>query len=233
MSLKDIEVHDEEFNNFMMKVTEVQKIVQKLASTDENEQAIGNAEAKKYLGENEEKEEIIDVDNLKLKVKCDRTLINKKAFEEMSSNDQSTMSQGVFMKEVEKDADRRYQDRKIRQEKMETLKKQATLAFNREDFVKALSCYNKALDLVKDNHNLFLNRGFTYIKLKLYEKALSDIDRALYLNENSLKGYLLKAKIFFLTNNKTDMDRVLQEAKERHPKKVDFIDGYLQDINEQ
>ncbi|XP_044762978.1 uncharacterized protein LOC123319945 [Coccinella septempunctata] len=230
---KNLDSQEEEFNNFMHKVSEVERIVHKLASKDREEQAIGDAEAKRYLGESEQsKEEIIDVENMKLRVKSDRTVINKKAFQEAPSGDQSTMSQEAFMREVERDADRRYKERKIRQEKMETLKKQATLAFNREDFIKALSCYNKALDLVKDNHNLFLNRGLTHIKLKLYDKALVDIDRAIYLNENSLKGYLLKAKILFLTGKNGDMKKISEEAKEKHPEKADFIDGYIKDLNQ-
>lgn len=95
ISLKDLELHDEEFNNFMHKVNEVQRIVHKLASDDKEEQAIGDAEAKRYLGETPN-EKIIDTENLKLRVKSDRTVINKKAFQEMSSSDQSTMSQGII-----------------------------------------------------------------------------------------------------------------------------------------
>ncbi|KAL3271076.1 hypothetical protein HHI36_021575 [Cryptolaemus montrouzieri] len=229
VSSKDFDRYNEEFNNFMHKVCEVERIVRKLASSDENEQAIGDAEAKKYLGEAEN--DIIDVENVKVRVKTDRTLINKQAFEEMESPDQATLSQDAFKREVERDAENRHQDRKIRQEKMETFKKQAILAFNRGEFEKSLSCYNKALELVKDNHNLFLNRGITYIKLKLFDKALSDLDRALYLNENSLKGYLLKAKVFFLTDNKQGMQKAVEQVKEKHPDKVDFIEGYINEFS--
>lgn len=61
----------------------------------------------------------------------------------MSTN--PTVFVETFMKEVERDADKRHQDRKIRQERMETLKKQGTSAFNKGDFIKALSCYNKVI----------------------------------------------------------------------------------------
>lgn len=47
------------------------------------------------------------------------------------------------MEEVAKDADRRFKDRLVRQEKMETLKKQATLSFRRGDYEKALVLYDK------------------------------------------------------------------------------------------
>ncbi|KAK9876052.1 hypothetical protein WA026_011162 [Henosepilachna vigintioctopunctata] len=227
ISLKNLERQNEEFHNFMHKVTEVERIVKKLVSEDQEEQAMGDAEAKKYLGEmNNPEEEILDNENVQLKIKSNRTLINQKAIIEMSSN-ANTTSQESFMREVEKDAEQRFQEKKIRLEKMGTLKKRAILAFNRNEFEKTLCCYNKALELVKDNHNLFLSRGLTYIKLKLLDKALSDIDRALYLNENSLKGYLLKAKIFYLTEREKEIEEVVREAKERHSKKVDFIDEYI------
>jgi hypothetical protein len=49
----------------------------------------------------------------------------------------------TFMEEVSKDADRRYKDKLRRKERMETFKKQATLAFRRGEYERALSCYNK------------------------------------------------------------------------------------------
>lgn len=47
------------------------------------------------------------------------------------------------MEEVSRDADRRYKEKLIRKEKSETFKKQATLAFRRGDYERALTCYNK------------------------------------------------------------------------------------------
>ena len=49
----------------------------------------------------------------------------------------------TFMEEVSKDADRRYKNKLRRREKMETFKKQATLAFRRGEYEKALSLYDK------------------------------------------------------------------------------------------
>lgn len=48
-----------------------------------------------------------------------------------------------FMAEVSRDADRRYREKMIRTEKMETFKKQATLAFRRGQFESALTLYDK------------------------------------------------------------------------------------------
>lgn len=49
------------------------------------------------------------------------------------------------MSEVSKDAEKRYQDKLIRTEKMETFKKRAILAFRRGEYEKALLCYNQVL----------------------------------------------------------------------------------------
>lgn len=48
-----------------------------------------------------------------------------------------------FMEEVSKDAEKRYKDKLVRTEKMETFKKQATLAFRRGEYERALVLYNK------------------------------------------------------------------------------------------
>lgn len=47
------------------------------------------------------------------------------------------------MADISKDADKRYKDKLIRTERMETFKKQATLAFKRGEYVKALTLYDK------------------------------------------------------------------------------------------
>lgn len=85
---------DEEFNNFMMKVNEVSSIVKKLASNDKELQAIGDLEAERYLGDDKEKVlEDIGEQEVVLKMKSNRTIINKKAIENVKKDD-STMSQG-------------------------------------------------------------------------------------------------------------------------------------------
>lgn len=94
----------------------------------------------------------------------------------------TTFSQGevdkdAWMVEMGKDADKRALDRKIRQEKADTLKTQATKAFRREEYEKALSCYNRAIEQVKDNAMLYCDRALTNIKLKNYEKVLISIIR--------------------------------------------------------
>ncbi|CAG9853580.1 unnamed protein product [Phyllotreta striolata] len=222
---------DEEFNNFMVKVNEVNRIVGKMASKDKAEAEMGDIEAQRYLNEpNEEMKKIIekiDDGTIELKIRNDRTVINKKAFEEISS-DPNTMSQEAFMREVERDANQRYEEKLVRREKMETLKKQATLAFRRGEYEKALTLYNKAIQQIKDSPLLYNNRALTCIKLKLYDKAENDlVEWALHLNEDSLKSWLLLAKVHYLQNKMQDYEKDIKEALNRNPERKEFIEDYV------
>lgn len=160
--MRNLEDIDEEFNNFMYRVNEVSNIVKKLSSKDKQLQDIGNLEADKYLKEGEKTFlENIDEEKVKLKIKSDKSVINWEALKK-DEGDSNTMSQGeqklcfcmllfstysiiaeAFMAEVSRDADKRYKDKLVRKEKSETFKKQATLAFRRGDYERALTCYNK------------------------------------------------------------------------------------------
>ncbi|CAH1099496.1 unnamed protein product [Psylliodes chrysocephalus] len=223
--------NEEEFNNFMVKVTEVNKIVKKLASTDKKVSEIGDLEAKQYLGETCEKIiENIDGET-ELVVRNNRTVINKKAFEEISK-DPNTMSQEAFMREVEKDADKRFREKLVRKEKMRTFKKQATLAFRREEYEKALTLYNKAIDQIKDCVVLYNNRALTCINLKLYDKAESDLDWALRINEDCVKSWLLLAKAHYLQNKITEYKNDIKEALQRNPDMEDFIQDYIKNLEQ-
>lgn len=76
------------------------------------------------------------------------------------------------MAEVSKDAEKRAQERKIRREKADTFKTQAEKAFRRGEYEKALSCYNKAMEHVRDNSMLYCDRALTNIKLGNYQKVI-------------------------------------------------------------
>lgn len=52
------------------------------------------------------------------------------------------------MKHVEKDAQERYQNKLVRQEKADTFKVQGMKAFRRGEFEKALVCYTKVIPLI-------------------------------------------------------------------------------------
>lgn len=87
---------NEEFNNFMYKVTEVSEIVKKLSSDNKELQDIGTLEADKFLKDTSCVQlENVDEKDIKLIVKSNKTIINKKAL--MKDNgDQATMSKGSY-----------------------------------------------------------------------------------------------------------------------------------------
>lgn len=83
---------------------------------------------------------------------------------------------------MSRDAEKRAQDRKVRLEKADTLKTMAVKAFRREDYQKALSCYNRAIEFVKDNSMFYCDRALTNIKLRNYEKVFLKIFVVLKIN---------------------------------------------------
>lgn len=81
----------------------------------------------------------------------------------------------------------------------------------------------QAIEQIKDSPLLYNNRALTYIKLNVYDKAKEDLNWALRLNEDSLKSWLLLAKINLLEGNMVEYEKSIREAIERNPDKQEFI----------
>lgn len=79
------------------------------------------------------------------------------------------------MKQVSIDAEKRAADKKIRMEKAETFKTQASKAFKRGEYELALSRYDKAIEQIKDSCLLYTNRALTLLKLKQHEKVCKTV----------------------------------------------------------
>lgn len=60
-----------------------------------------------------------------------------------------TMSQEAFMRTVEQDANRRYQEKEERNQNWNKLKKSAKAAFNEGKYEKALSLYNQVSEVTQ------------------------------------------------------------------------------------
>lgn len=95
IKMSDLEGIDEEFNNFMYRVTEVNEIVKKLSSNDKRLQDIGTLEADKYLNDNRTiaLKDVHDND-IAINVVSNRTFINKGALLSDDGN-KDTMSKGL------------------------------------------------------------------------------------------------------------------------------------------
>ncbi|XP_026671681.1 tetratricopeptide repeat protein 12-like [Ceratina calcarata] len=211
---------EEEFQNFMQRVNEVEKIVKKLASSDPEEQIHGQVLADEIL---ESRPEQTICENTELKIKTDRTVINKCLVDE---NPERT-SQEVFMKNVEKDAKQRSEDRKIRNERAETLKTIGNGAFKEGNYEKAVTYYSKAIEQRKDSAVLWNNRALSYIQLGLFERALADCEWALKVNNTNLKALLNSAKCYKQLGEETKYKEYIRLAKERNPHFNKFINGTI------
>ncbi|KYM98673.1 Tetratricopeptide repeat protein 12 [Cyphomyrmex costatus] len=223
----DRNVTEEEFQNFMHRVTEVEKIVKNLSSSDQQEQECGKKLADEMLKQSVQKEVYGDGE---VKVKTDRSVINKYPSKEHDSNDPNKMSQEVFMKSVENDAKKRAEERKIRNERAETLKRIANGAFKEGDYEKAVTYYSKALEQRKDSSVLWNNRALSHMNLGLFEKALHDCEWTLKLNESNLKALLNSAKCYMYLRNREKSKECIQMAKERNPHFNKFIDEFQENM---
>ncbi|XP_071553288.1 tetratricopeptide repeat protein 12 isoform X2 [Temnothorax nylanderi] len=224
----DRNITEEEFQNFMYRVTEVEKIVKKLASSDQKEQECGKKLADEILEKGVQKEIYEDGE---VKIKTNRSVINKYPSKKYdSSNDPNKMSREMFMKSVEDDAKKRAEDCKIRNERAETLKRIANGAFKEGDYEKAVTYYSKALEQRKDSSVLWNNRALSYTHLGLFEKALHDYEWALKLNDSNLKALLNSAKCYMHLRNREKSKEYIQMAKERNPHFNKFIDEFQENI---
>ncbi|XP_050592252.1 tetratricopeptide repeat protein 12-like isoform X2 [Bombus affinis] len=195
----DKHVTEEEFQNFMHRVTEVEKVVKKLASSDPEEQKHGQILADEILGKRLEKDICEDTE---LEIRINRTVINKRSVNENSTQEQ--MCREAFMKSVEKDAKERAENRKIRNERAETLKTIGNGAFKEKNYEKALG---------------------------LFERALADCEWALKVNNTNLKALLNSAKCYKQLGDEIKYKEYIQLAKERNPHFNKFIDEFEESMD--
>ncbi|XP_026755558.2 tetratricopeptide repeat protein 12 [Galleria mellonella] len=213
---------NEEWNNFMKRIGDVSNIVKDLASGDKERAEAAKTRADQYL-----EGKVITDDGIQLKVKDDRTVINKKAFQYVENKDANEIDKDAWMAEVSKDAEKRALDRKIRREKADTLNTQAIKAFRRGEYDRALSCYNRAIEQVRDNPMLYCDRALTNIKLGNFQKVFADCDLALRLNEKSFKARLYKAKAHKELDEMEEMEHYKKELEETFPQHQDLIEYFL------
>ncbi|XP_015120787.1 tetratricopeptide repeat protein 12 isoform X1 [Diachasma alloeum] len=242
-------ITEEEFQNFMQRVTEVEKIVKKLASSDVNEQKRGELLADNILKSNNAVECKLSGDE-ELKVKTERTLINK--YPTSEETDPNKMSRGnetgwkfnrrlticfstnseVFMKTMEKDARERAEDRKRRNERADTFKRIGNGAFDSGDYEKAVTYYGKAIEQRKDSTVIWNNRALSFMRLGLYEKALQDCEWALKVNDSNIKALLNSAKCYAYLGNHQKRDEFIRLSKERIPRFSKYIEDFEKALKE-
>ncbi|XP_014207684.1 tetratricopeptide repeat protein 12-like [Copidosoma floridanum] len=221
---QDINVNNEEFHNFMHRVTRVEKIVKQLTSPNLDDQKHGIVLADEILKENVTFE-LSDTDVSK--VKTSRTIINKYLPENLNSN---KMCQEVFKRCVERDVQARAENRKICNERADTYKRIGNGAFHEAKYEKAVTYFTKALEQRKDSAVLWNNRALSYMALGLYEKALADCERALKINDNNIKALLNSAKCYKLLNCEDECEEFLKLARKSNPRFSSYISEFEKNL---
>lgn len=140
------------------------------------------------------------------------------------------MSQATFKREIEQDIDKRAKDRSKRKEQSDTLKRRGNNAFRQSDFVKALSCYNDAINYTRDSPLLYLNRALTYLNLHLYEQCVADCKLALKLDEDSMKAWLYLIKCYMYLKDDKKFRNAVKEVKKAHPDQGNYINDYIDEV---
>jgi tetratricopeptide (TPR) repeat protein len=109
-----------------------------------------------------------------------------------------------------------------------SLKLKGNQYFNQKEFVKAIKYYNKALELDDGNLIILSNRSECFLKLGLFESALSDCNKILESDSTNLKALYRKGRAL----ENLDLRENLEEAVIIYKKIVCLLkeDGSLNDI---
>lgn len=112
---------EEDFQSFETKIDQVMNILQMMNSKCPVEQRNGNEMADRYLGTDKRYQDMLKIDDFVVKVKENRTIINK--VNEDPVNEANSMGKSAFMAEMERDAARRAKERKERESIAQNLRR--------------------------------------------------------------------------------------------------------------
>lgn len=132
-----------------------------------------------------------------------------------------------FKRSISQDAQKRYEDRKARNERADTYKRIGIAGFREGNYEKAVTYFTKAVEQRKDSAVLWNNRALSYIRLGLYEKALADCEWALKVNKANIKALLNSAKCHMMLGNQDKCDEFIALAKNENPQFLIYIQGKL------
>lgn len=90
---------------------------------------------------------------------------------------------------LELDLEQRRQKRLLDAQKAEELKLKGNTYFANREYEHAVWKYSEALELVKDNKVLWLNRAIAYIKLGKFRKAMRDCTKVIEFAECFENGF--------------------------------------------
>ncbi|KAI5754057.1 hypothetical protein M8J77_005399 [Diaphorina citri] len=133
-----------------------------------------------------------------------------------------------FMRSVEIDAQRRFEERKARQDIADHFKANGNKAFQSGQYEAALVQYDKAIEQVRDSPVLYTNRALTLLHLQLYDPVLPDCDKALRLDEDNMKAHLYKARAMHSLGQRKEAKEYVRELVEKYPTRRKLVENYTQ-----
>lgn len=86
-----------------------------------------------------------------------------------------------------------------------------------KEYVDAIKCYSRALELHPDDSATFSNRALAHLKTKEYARALEDADAAIKIKEDYIKAYHRRGKAYASLNKLELAIRDFQFILEKEP----------------
>ncbi|XP_006811400.1 tetratricopeptide repeat protein 12-like, partial [Saccoglossus kowalevskii] len=211
---------DDDLEEFLAKVDKLQSIVTGMSSDDKEVQEEFIQKADEELT----KEHVSKTVN--------RTVINKDAYkydtpEPAPSEPDGQVDQDAFLKNLEADAQARYERKQASRKRATVIKDKGNLAFKNGDFKRAIELYSDAMDIIKDYSDLFTNRAQAYIKISEYDKAIEDCDFAMRIDEKCVKAYITKGRAYLAKKKYTKAISTYEEVLEFDPKQEKIVKEYI------
>nr|XP_016932190.2 tetratricopeptide repeat protein 12 [Drosophila suzukii] len=217
----------DDFADFEATLAKIDSILNNESPTDDSEAAKGAD------GKTKEKVNFdnLDVDKVRLKVRENRTVINRKSMEEDNEKQAKAMNQQTFMEQVEKDANDRAEARAKAEYEAEVQRTQGNEAFRNQKYEKAVLHYGKAIIKIKDSAITYNNRALCYIKLRNYKRALQDCQYVLEkLQKTNLRAWLYQANAYKCLKQDDKFEEMVAKAREHNPNQLAYIDKYIKQL---
>lgn len=103
-------------------------------------------------------------------------------------------------------------------ERAEEFKQQGNEHFKRKEFVKAIECYSKAINLNPIDPSYYANRAACYLGLNKFHKCIEDCNETLNIDPKFTKALRRKARSHYCLGNIIDAKECFNRAIEIDPK---------------
>ena len=135
--------------------------------------------------------------------------------------------QDGFMRAVEEDANRRHENRKRKEEKSKIRREKGNEHFKSGRYKEAIAEYDIAIKLTGWEVSLYTNEAQCYIKMKDFDKAIEVCDRALYIEDDFVKGFIQKSNALIAKKCHKEAVECLELCLENCKSSTSTVNSYL------